>query len=260
LNLWYHTVHTPIEGKPSVVDKYETRLKERADEPGTSPVHTNPDYAAMVESLDENVGRVLAKLEEKGIAERTIVVFFSDNGGFIGTCKLHRGRPVTNNAPLRSGKGSLYEGGIRVPLMIRWPGVTAAGRCDAPVLSCDLYPTLLKMAGLPPDPEHVPDGIDITPFLKEPSRAAEPRALLFHYPHYYPTTSPVSAVRVGEWKLLQYYEDDRVELYNLADDPSEQNDLSKEKAAVADRFQQQLQQWLNEVGAQRPEQNPTWKK
>jgi arylsulfatase A-like enzyme len=260
LNLWYHTVHTPIEGKPAVVEKYAARLKERADESGASPVHTNPDYAAMVESLDENVGRVLAKLEEKGIAERTVVVFFSDNGGFVGTCKLHPGRAVTNNAPLRSGKGSLYEGGIRVPLMIRWPGVTAPGRCDTPVFSCDLYTTLLKMVGLPHDPVHVPDGIDLTPYLKQPSQAAEPRGLFFHYPHYYPTTSPVSAVRLGDWKLLQYYEDDRVELYNLVVDPGERSDLSKEKPAVADRLQQRLQNWLNEVGAQMPEPNPTWKK
>lgn len=260
LNLWYHTVHTPIEGKPAVVEKFKARLKNPVTETAAAAVHTNPDYAAMVESLDENVGRVLAKLEEKGIAERTIVVFFSDNGGFVGTCKLHPGRAVTNNAPLRSGKGSLYEGGIRVPLMIRCPGVTTAGRCEIPVFSCDLYPTLLTMVGLPCDPEHVPDGIDMTPYLKQPLQAAEPRGLFFHYPHYYPTTSPVSAVRLGEWKLLKYYEDDRIELYNLANDPSERDDLSKEKPAGADRLQQQLQNWLNEVGAQTPDPNPTWKK
>jgi len=260
LNLWYHTVHTPIEGKPETVAKHKTSLREPSAEPAAPRVHTNPDYAAMVESLDQNVGRVLAKLEEKGIAERTIVVFFSDNGGFVGTCKLHPGRPVTSNAPLRSGKGSLYEGGIRVPLMIRWPGVTTTGQCDIPVFSCDLYPTLLRMVGLRGDPEHVPDGIDMTALLKEPSREVETRALFFHYPHYYPTTSPVSAIRLGDWKLLKYYEDARVELYNLADDLSEQTDLSKTMPAVAERLERQLRDWLDEVNAQTPAPNPMWKK
>jgi arylsulfatase A-like enzyme len=212
----------------------------------------------MVESLDRNVGRVLAKLEAKGIADRTIVVFFSDNGGFINTCKLHPGRPVTSNAPLRSGKGSLYEGGIRVPLMIRWPEAASAGECNTPVLSCDLYPTLLRMVGLQPDPDHVPDGIDITPLLRHPEVAIEDRSLFFHYPHYYPTTSPVSAIRSGDWKLLKYYEDQRVELYNLADDPGERNDLSTMNTAMAQRLEHQLSDWLAEVSAQMPETNPGW--
>lgn len=251
LNLWYHSVHTPIEGKPELVEKYRYRLRE--DGPRT---HRNPDYAAMVESLDTNVGRVLAKLDEKGINERTIVVFLSDNGGFIGRCKLHPDLPVTDNAPLRSGKGSLYEGGTRVPLMIRWPSATVAGECDTPVFSCDLYPTLLNLAGIEPDAEHVPDGIDISPLLREPAEAIPERPLFFHYPHYYVTTTPVSAVRVGDWKLLHYYQDERVELYNLADDPSETNDLAPTMPAVAERLERQLRDWLNIVDAQLPEPNP----
>ncbi len=250
LNLWYHTVHTPIEGKPDSVSKYEAKLK-------ADGVHTNPDYAAMVESLDENVGRVLAKLEQKGIAEQTIVVFFSDNGGFVGTCKMHPGRPVTSNAPLRSGKGSLYEGGLRVPLIIRSPGIAAA-TCDTPVFSCDLYPTLLKMVGLKGDPEHQPDGLDITVLLKDPSRDLERRTLFFHYPHYYPTTSPVSALRSGNWKLLEYFEDRRIELYNLADDPAEQNNLAQDKPDLARRLRDQLSTWRESVNAQKPTSNPEW--
>ena len=260
LNLWYHTVHTPIEGKRALVEKYRARLREQPSESAKSRIHVNPDYAAMVESLDANVGRVLAKLEERGIAEKTIVVFFSDNGGFTGSCKLHPGRAVTSNAPLRSGKGSLYEGGIRVPLMIRWPGVTHAAVCDVPVISCDLYPTLLRMVGLDSDPQHSPDGIDLISLLKEPNRAMDPRALFFHYPHYYQTTSPVSAVRQGEWKLLHYYEDSQIELYNLREDPGERNDLSKSSPAIAKRLEKKLQVWLGATEAQTPEPNPSWKR
>jgi len=250
LNLWYHTVHTPIEGKPDLVAKYQAKLKPDA-------IHTNPDYAAMVESLDENVGRVLAKLEKKGIAERTIVVFFSDNGGFVGSCKKHPGRPVTSNAPLRSGKGSLYEGGIRVPLIIRSPGIAAA-TCTTPVFSCDLYPTLLKMAGLKADLEHRPDGLDISTLLRHPAQDFGPRALFFHYPHYYPTTSPVSAIRSGNWKLLEYFEDRRVELYDLAEDPGERKNLEQDRPDLARRLRDQLNVWRESVQAQTPVPNPKW--
>lgn len=142
LNLWHHTVHTPIEGKAELVAKYASRLQ-----PGA--VHANADYTAMVKSLDTNVGRVLAQLDEKGIAERTIVVFCSDNGGFVNTCKLHPGRTVMNNAPLRSGKGSLYEGGIRIPMIVRAPMAKLQGAvCDESISACDLYPTLLDLVGL----------------------------------------------------------------------------------------------------------------
>ncbi len=187
LNLWYHSVHTPIEGKQDLVAKYLPKA-------AASHVHTNPDFAAMLECLDANVGRVLARLQEKGIADRTIVVFGSDNGGYVGICKLQPGIPVTSNSPLRSGKGSLYEGGIRVPLMIRWPGVTPPGSvCHEMVLSCDLYPTLLSILGhgadLPPDL----DGVDIRPLLKDPTAKLNRDTLYFHYPHYYTTTTPVSA-------------------------------------------------------------------
>lgn len=251
LNLWYHTVHTPIEGKPELVDKYKAGVR-------TNRLHGNPDYAAMVESLDENVGRVLAKLDEKGIAGRTIVVFFSDNGGFVGECKNHPGRPVTSNAPLRSGKGSLYEGGLRVPLIIRAPGIRP-GTCETPVLSCDLYPTVLKMVGLAPDPSHRPDGLEITALLQDPSRELGRRALYFHYPHYYPTTSPVSAIRVDRWKLLEYFEDQSIELYDLSEDPGEQKNLAPDNPDLTSRLRDQLNAWRQEVAAQMPSPNPDWR-
>ncbi len=252
LNLWYHSVHTPIEGKPELVEKFRAKAS-------SSHNHVNPDYAAMVASLDENVGRVLQKIQDKGLAERTIVVFFSDNGGFVNQCKLQPGIPVTNNAPLRSGKGSLYEGGVRVPLMIYWPGTTPRGAiCDVPVISCDLLPTLLKMmeinATLPPSI----DGIDLTPLLKDPVGRLNRDTLYFHYPHYYPTTTPVSAVREGNWKLLEYDEDQRVELYDLANDLGEQHNLASMQNEVVRRLREKLHAWQDRVDAQHPSVNRQW--
>ena len=243
LNLWYHSVHTPIEGKPELVQHYEAKMQ-----PGLR--HTNPEYAAMVASLDQNVGRVLAKLEELQLADDTIVVFTSDNGGFINEFE---GRPVTNNDPLRSGKGSLYEGGVRVPLMLRVPGVTPAGAVSKqPVSSIDLYPTLLEAAGIADAPEHRPDGISLLPLLRDPTASLDRKALYFHYPHYYPTTTPVSAIRFEDWKLLEYYEDGRTELYDLSEDPGESRDVSAEAPERAADLKRRLHVWLEETGAQLP--------
>ncbi len=256
LNLWYHTVHTPIEGKPDLVAKYQRKL---ASHPKS--VHRNPDYAAMVESLDQNVGRVLDTLDQLELTDDTIVVFFSDNGGYINTGKLHPGRRVTTNAPLRSGKGSLYEGGIRVPLMVRVPGVTSpGGECRVPVQSCDLLPTLLELAGASDMAKGIElDGIDVSPWLKQPDRADPSRSLFFHYPHYYPTTSPVSAVRVGRWKLIEYFEQDRLELYDLSEDFGEQHDLSDRFPEEVARLGELLGRWRSKIDAPLPEPNPNWR-
>jgi arylsulfatase A len=248
INLWYHAVHTPIEGKPELVDKYEAKIAD-------SDRHRNPDYAAMVETLDANVGRVLDKLDELGLAENTLVIFFSDNGGFVNPCKLHPGRPVTNNAPLRSGKGSCYEGGIRVPLIVRMPRESNQGRVvDTPVTSCDLFPTILSLLGLSEQVRQPIDGVDISEVISSGSSVT--RDLFFHYPHYYPTTTPVSAIRSGRWKLLHYYEDDRTELYDLESDLGEQANLSETRAEIAGRLQMKLDAWLASVEAQMPEPNP----
>ncbi len=243
LNLWYHTVHTPIEGKPEVAGRYAQSIR-----PGMR--HKNAHYAAMVQSLDENVGRVLAKIDELGLAENTIVVFTSDNGGYINDWQ---GKPVTSNAPLRSGKGSAYEGGIRVPLMVRSPGLTRAGAtCDEPVSSIDFFPTLLAAVGLESPPDHRSDGVNLTPLLSDPETTLDREALFFHYPHYYQTTTPVSAVRVRDWKLLRYYEDDRVELYNLAADGGEVNNLAAHEGDRAAAMLRRLEAWLADVDAQHP--------
>ena len=241
LNLWYHTVHTPVEGKPEVVARYEKKVRDGMK-------HRNAEYAAMVESLDENVGRVLQRIDDLGLADNTIVVFTSDNGGFSNDWL---GTKVTDNSPLRSGKGSAYEGGVRVPLMVRAPGVTQPGGVtDWPVTSTDFFSTLTTLAGIEADaPE---DGVDITPLLRDPTATLQRGALYFHYPHYYVTTTPVSAMRAGEWKLLRYYEDDRVELYNLASDPGEEHDLAAQAPDQAARLRKQLEKWLSEVDAQHP--------
>ncbi|MDO8538874.1 MAG: sulfatase [Opitutaceae bacterium] len=252
LYLAHHAPHTPIEAKPADVKYFEAKLRPEMR-------HQNPVYAAMVKSIDEGVGRVLDRLRERGLAGNTIVVFTSDNGGFIGIDrKAGQTVPVTNNAPLRSGKGSLYEGGIRVPLLVRWPGVTAGGAvCDAPVLLADLNPTLLRAAAQ--SPNSLCDGLDLQSLLRDPRARLERDALFFHYPHYYATTTPVSAVRAGGWKLLEYFEDGRLELFNLDSDPAEQTNLAAREPQRAAALRTRLENWRREVGAVLPARNPDFK-
>ncbi len=253
LNLCFHVPHTPIEGKPGLVEHYRRKLK-----PGLH--HKNPAYAAMVQTMDENVGRVLTKLRQRHLADRTIVIFTSDNGGYINP---YKGVQVTDNFPLRSGKGSLYEGGLRVPLIVRLPGVTPRGvLCDEPVMCTDFLPTILEICGIDgasqtPSPNPL-DGLSLVPLLKNPLSHLNRDALFFHYPHYYPTTTPVSAVRIGDWKLLEYFEDEHVELYNLRQDPGEQHDLAREQPERAAELRGRLHAWWTAVGAQLPEKNPAW--
>lgn len=241
LNLWLHSPHTPVEGKPALVEHFRRRLR-----PGLR--HQNPDYAAMVRTLDDNVGRVLARLDARRLARRTLVIFTSDNGGYN---QPFRGRAVTDNFPLRSGKGSLYEGGIRVPLIIRMPGLTPGGSvCAEPVICMDFFPTIGELAGVAGDT--AVDGLSLVPLLRHPAASLGREALCFHYPHYYPATSPVSAVRAGDWKLLEYFEGGRVELYQLHDDPSEQRNLASAEPGRAAELHRRLQRWREEVGARRP--------
>ena len=248
LNLCYYTVHTPIEGKPDWLQRFEGKIEDDMN-------HRNLDYAAMVASLDENVGRILAKLDELGIADNTIVFFFSDNGGFIGK---NKGKTVTDNTPLRCGKGSLYEGGIREPLMIRCPGVTKPGsRCDTPVISTDFFPTILELVEGGPSPKaaSASDGLSLVPLLRDSRSTLDRDTLFWHYPHYYPTTSPVSAVRHGDWKLLEYYEDGHCELYRLSDDPEEAHDLAAHEPERVKQLKTLLDRWRKDVDAQVPTPN-----
>lgn len=245
LHLAYHSVHTPIEGKPELVARYRARIREGMQ-------HRNPHLAAMVRSLDENVGRILDTLDKLGIADDTAVFLTSDNGGYINP---YDGMQVTDNSPLRSGKGSLYEGGIRVASMVRWPGATVPGSVsDAPISSVDYYRTILSIAGLAGTRDYSRglDGIDLVPLLRDPEHVPDRETLFFHYPHYYATTSPVSAVRAGNWKLLRYYEDARLELYDLAADIAESTDLASERPETASALLRRLETWLGQVRAQHP--------
>jgi arylsulfatase A-like enzyme len=245
LYMAYYTVHVPIEAKPEIVEYYKRKVK-----PGMR--HTNPTYAAMVQSMDENVGRILQSLEKRGVSDRTIVIFTSDNGGLIN--KWGSNYVVTNNAPLRSGKGSLYEGGVRVPLIILWPGVTKAGSIShEPVVLTDLYPTMIAAAGLvPTSGDSQFDSIDLLPLVENSDTILPRDALYWHYPHYYSNTSPVSSMRTGEWKLLEYLEDNRLELYNLHEDPGEQNNLVNSMPERTAKLHHKLNSWRMRVNAQMP--------
>jgi arylsulfatase A len=248
LDLWFHSVHIPIEAPPNLVAAYKHQIR-----PGLH--HTNATYAAMVENLDENVGRVLDHIEKLGIADKTIVVFGSDNGGYIGKSE---GEKVTDNYPLRSGKGALYEGGIRVPLIVRWPGNSARNvTCNEPVITNDFYPTVLEMTGLIDKNRYEQkDGRSLAPLLRNPKLELDRKNLYFHYPHYYETTTPVSAVRNGKWKLLEYLEDGHCELYDLEKDLSEKHDLSSIYPQKVIELRNQLHLWRESVNAQMPILNP----
>ena len=247
LHFSHYTVHTPIQAREALAAKYRAKLGE-----GVFP---DPVYAAMVESLDRSVAAVRRTLEQTGLARDTVIVLFSDNGGlrYEGGGK----RLVTTNAPFRAGKGHLYEGGIREPLYFYWPGVTQPGRViDTPVSSIDFFPTLLEMAGArPPRPV---DGVSLAPLLRggpAPSRDA----LFWHYPHYSNQGgAPGGAIRAGGWKLLEFYEDSRLELFNLNEDPGESRNLVLVHPDKARELHARLKRWRAETNALMPDPNPAY--
>jgi arylsulfatase A-like enzyme len=199
----------------------------------------------MVEALDRSIGRVLDTLKQTGQAENTVVVFLSDNGG-LSTSEGHN----TSNRPLRGGKGWIYEGGIRTPLLVRWPGVIKPGSVtDQPVISTDLYPTLLDLAGLPPRPNQHKDGMSLTPILKG-ARRIDRGPLYWHYPHYSNQGGPpAGAIRLGPWKLIERYEEGSVELYNVEKDVSERHDVSDIHPERVQRMRKNLHRWYRQVDA-----------
>jgi arylsulfatase A-like enzyme len=245
LYLAHYAPHTPLKAKPDLVAKYK---------PGKHGEQGNPAYAAMLESLDEGVGRVLKKLDDLKLTERTIVVFASDNGGLATLEGMTMA--ATFNGPLREGKGYLYEGGIRVPLMVRWPGVTKAGATSAvPVCSIDLFPTALEACGVTSAAK--PDGVSLVPLLKGGGLKRE--ALYWHYPHYANQGSrPGGAVRAGAYKLIEFYEDGRRELYDVTKDVSESHNLIADKPEVAKELAAKLDAWRKEVGAKMMTPNPDY--
>ena len=250
LYLAHYAPHTPIEAPLNLVEKYRQKLRPEYQ-------HQNPTYSAMIENLDSNVGRIIEHLKKNGKFDNTLILFTSDNGGYLGDPKGRNG-VVTTNAPLRSGKGSLYEGGIRVPLIIKLPiSNQKQSIIDERVVTTDLHETVLNMAGYNSGKNsQLSDGIDLNPMIKHTSSDWPIRPLFFHYPHYYETTSPVSAIIHKNFKLLHYAESDGIELYDLSKDPYETSNIAHAEEIIAQEMKTLLIKWKQSVGAKEPRINP----
>ncbi|QGJ70966.1 N-acetylgalactosamine 6-sulfate sulfatase (GALNS) [Planctomycetales bacterium 10988] len=243
LMLSHYAVHAPLQGKPEMVDRYE-KVKKRKQQ-------GKPDYAAMVESVDESVGRVMQTLREMNLEDQTMVIFTSDNGGFA---------KATSNTPLRANKGSNYEGGLRVPVIIKWPGQTSPGTVShEPVISTDFYPTILEAVGQELRPFQHTDGESLVPILTGEG-TFQRDALFWHYPHYnqHPESFPSGVIRQGDWKLIEDYETNQVSLYHLKEDLGEKNNLAEEKPEKTAELFKKLQAWRSEVGAEPMRLNPQY--
>lgn len=273
LYLPHFGVHAPHDAKAELIAKFKPK-------PGVGG-HNNATYAAMIASVDESVGRVMQTLDELKLADNTVLIFTSDNGGVGGYNRpdgLERepgnetnvkkakgadnhGGGITDNAPLRSGKGSLFEGGTRVPFIVRWPGVTKPGSsCDVPTIHVDIFPTLLEITGAP-NPKQVLDGESLTKLFRDPTPALQRDAIFQHFPGYLGSgpglwrTTPVSLVQIGDWKLMEFLEDGRLELYNLREDIGETKNLAKDHPAKAKELYDRLVAWRAEVHAPMPTKN-----
>jgi arylsulfatase A-like enzyme len=262
--LAYHEPHTPTLEYPRHIDHFRAKAAKLPPPPGstdieerngrTRVVQNDPAYASEVAGLDEWVGRVLGHLDQTGLAKNTIVIFFSDNGGL--STKAAPG--PTSNQPLRAGKGWLYEGGIRVPFIVRAPGTTKPGSiCETPVISTDLYPTLLALAHLPLRPAQHLDGINVASLLIG-GPAPDRQSLYWHYPHYHGSTwAPGSAVRNSDWKLIEFFEENTVELYDLQTDFGERTNLAAQYPERVKSLRAQLANWRSDAGAVMPRSNPS---
>lgn len=257
LYLAHYAVHMPLQAKRELIDYYRKKL----DESGPFDGQRCPVYAAMIHSVDQSVGRIMDALERHKIADNTIVIFTSDNGGL--TWPFCDGQPVTDNSPLRSGKGSPYEGGIRVPLIIDWPGVVEPdSKCEQPVIGADLFPTILGMAGICKNSNNTPCGVDgesLVPLLKQTGWPARD-AIYWHYPHYHlwGSNNPHSTVREGDFCLIEFLVDNHIELYNLKEDIGQKHNLAKLMPQKAERLHRKLKNWQKNVDAQFPKPNPNY--
>lgn len=256
LYLPHYGVHSPLQAKPELIAKFKAK-------PGVGG-HNNPVYAAMIASVDESVGRVAAELEKQGIADNTIIIFASDNGGVGGYVRegIKKAGDTTDNAPLRSGKGSLYEGGIRVPFIVRWPGTIPAGsKVDTPTAHVDLYPTFLDIASAPAPANYPLDGETLLPLFRDPKAGLKREAIYQHFPGYLGAgegtwrTTPVGLIQKGPWKLMEYFEDHRLELYNLDQDIGETKNLASEMPDKAKELHTAMIAWREKVGAKMPTAN-----
>lgn len=257
--LSFYSVHNPQQAPYLLVDKYGEKKKRlglenswgREGERKVRLVQNDSVYAGMVESMDRAVGNVMHTIREQGLEENTIVIFMSDNGG-LSTSEGH----PTSNMPLRAGKGWMYEGGIREPMIIKWPGVTRPGSATTePVISMDFYPTILEITGVPLKPDQHMDGMSLVPLLR--GEQMDRGSLFWHYPHYgNQGGSPSTAIRKGSYKLIEFYEDNHLELYNIEADISEENNLVDKMPQKARELHSELEEWREEVGARLPKPNP----
>ena len=253
LYLPHFGVHAPRQAKPELIEKFKAKAAAGG--------HHDPVYAAMIASVDESVGKVMDVLDELKLSENTVLIFSSDNGGVGGYERegLKGGGKVTDNAPLRSGKGSLYEGGTRVPFFVRWPGVSKAGaQCDVAAIHVDIYPTFLEIAGAKAPANQSLDGESLAPLMRDPAASLKREAIYQHFPGYLGAgedswrTTPVSLIHAGDWKLMEFLEDGRLELYNLREDIGEQNNLATKQPDRAKQLQAKLAAWRESIKAPMP--------
>ena len=260
LYLPHFGVHAPHDAKADLIEHFKPK----------PPVggHHSPVYAAMIASVDESVGRIMAELDDLKLADNTVLIFSSDNGGVGGYERegLRGGGSITDNAPLRSGKGSLYEGGTRDPLIVRWPGVTKAGTTtEAACIHVDVYPTFLEIAGANPPANQTLDGESLLPLLRDPAAKLKRDAIYQHFPGYLGAgpgswrTTPVGTIEMGDWKLMEFFEDHRLELYNLHDDIGEKADLAEKLPDKTRELHAKLLAWREEIKAPMPAANPNIK-
>ena len=261
LYMSHYAVHTPIQAKADLKAKYQLKLDNATpQELAAFAGHTNPTYAAMLESMDQSLGQIMDKLQTTGLENNTVIIFASDNGGLDGA----QANP-TDNAPLAEGKGSMYEGGIRSPMLVKWPGKTIPQSVtDAVVTTYDFYPTILDIIQLPGNSiqNQSMDGKSFKSMLTQPDAVDPDRTIYWHYPHYSdqhlnnPNNvtggKPASAIRKGDWKLIWFYESPSAELYNLANDISESNNMAGSNPAKANELITDLRNWLITTNAQMP--------
>ncbi len=256
LYLTHFGVHSPHQAKPELIEKFKNKKAAEG--------HGDPTYAAMIASVDESVGKIAALLDELKLADNTLVIFSSDNGGVGGYVRegIKQAGGITDNAPLRGGKGMLYEGGIRVPYIFRWSGKIPAGKvCEKPINSVDLYPTLLELGGAKPEAGQPLDGVSYLSLLIGGKTKPDRGPLFWHFPGYLGAgkdnwrTTPVGVIRDGDWKLMEFFEDGRLELYNLKDDTGEKTNLAEKMPDKVKELHAKLMAWRKQVNAPMPQKN-----
>lgn len=246
LQVSHFAVHIPLSTTSELLAKYQAK-QPMPDYP------SRPEYAGLLEELDQSVGQITAAIDRLGLAERTLIFFLSDNGGIEHE---QNGRIVTSNRPLRGEKGTLYEGGIRIPTIVRWPNhIPASTQCQTPAITLDLYPTLLDITGASPSDGQQLDGTSLKALLTDPAKLLARDTLYWHLPHYHHST-PASAIRRGDWKLIEFFEDSSSELYDLQRDPSEEHNLVRDHTQISQELRTALTAWREKTKARLPRPNP----